>query len=205
MNMIFFDTETTGLKPGQICQLSYIKVSTDVKPQKVEGKNFFFSVEDIEPSAEAIHGFSVEDLIELSDGCEFSDLYEEFINDFVNCDLVIGYNVNFDIKFLVAEFFKLGINYIPQRDFCAMKYYKDICSIRGKNGDIKNPKLAEVVEFLNIDENLMYQKTKELFGGSGRFHDARFDTTATYLIITEGIKKKLIPPFYFTKYIQDKE
>ncbi len=30
----FFDTETTGVKPGSICQLSYILVDTSTKPQK---------------------------------------------------------------------------------------------------------------------------------------------------------------------------
>ena len=33
MKLLFFDTETTSIKPGNICQLSYIIVDTSTKPQ----------------------------------------------------------------------------------------------------------------------------------------------------------------------------
>ena len=45
MKILMFDTETTGLRPGQICQLSYIVIDNSTKPYKVYGKNFFFSVD----------------------------------------------------------------------------------------------------------------------------------------------------------------
>ena len=41
-------------------------------------------------------------------------------------------------------------------------------------------------------------KAKELFGGSGNYHDARFDTAATYLTVIEGLKRKIIPHGYFS-------
>ena len=56
--ILFFDTETTGLFPGRIIQLSY--VMTD--GQTTVAKNFFFGVDYIEPSASAVHGFTVEKL-----------------------------------------------------------------------------------------------------------------------------------------------
>lgn len=40
MKLLFFDTETTGIKPGSICQLSYILIDTSTKPQTTMGKNF---------------------------------------------------------------------------------------------------------------------------------------------------------------------
>ena len=52
MKLLFFDTETTGIKPGSICQLSYITVDASAKPQITTGKNFFFTVDEMEPSAE---------------------------------------------------------------------------------------------------------------------------------------------------------
>ena len=42
------------------------------------------------------------------------------------------------------------------------------------------------------------------FDGSGNYHDARFDTAATYLIVTEGIKKGLIPRNYFPSSLTNK-
>ncbi|HCQ91643.1 MAG TPA: 3'-5' exonuclease [Clostridium sp.] len=202
MKMIFFDTETTGITPGNICQLSYIVVDTGVKPAKTEGKNVFFAVEYVEPEAEEVHGFSAEDLYQLSNGKYFEDSYEEFVNDFLSADILIGHNVNFDIKFLCHELEYCDIEYAPKNVFCTMNYYKNICKFINNRGGIKNPKLEEVIRFLGIERSQIRDKAKELFEGSGSYHDARFDTAATYLIVTEGIKKSYIPPKYFTNIVK---
>ena len=49
MKLLFFDTETTSVRPGHICQLSYITVDTSTKPQTTIGKNFFFTVDEMDP------------------------------------------------------------------------------------------------------------------------------------------------------------
>ena len=69
--ILYFDTETTGLHPGQICQLSYVMQTKE----KVESKNFFFSVDYIEPSAQMVHGFSKQKLFDLSAGRNFGDFF----------------------------------------------------------------------------------------------------------------------------------
>ena len=201
MKMIFFDTETTGISPGNICELSYIIVNTDVKPQQTYGKNFFFAVEYVEPSAEDVHGFSAEDLYELSEGKYFEDQYEEIVEDFTSADILIGHNVNFDIKFITHEFSFCELDYIPKNSFCTMNYYKNVCKCPNGRGGIKNPKLEEVVRFLGLDSTTIRAKANELFSGSGNYHDARFDTAATYLVVTEGIKKGYIPKGYFSKIV----
>lgn len=48
MKLLIFDTETTSLKPGHICQLSYITINASTKPQKTEGKNIFFAVDEMD-------------------------------------------------------------------------------------------------------------------------------------------------------------
>jgi DNA polymerase III subunit epsilon len=197
--MIFFDTETTGLRPGSICQLSYITVDTGIKPQSTTGTNLFFSVDYVEPEAENVHGFSVETLYDLSEGLYFEDRFESILEDFRSADFLIGHNVNFDINFLTHELEGCGEDFTPKSVFCTMSYYKDICKLpdyRGNN--YKNPKLEEVVKFLNISKEDIHESSKKLFGGTGNFHDARFDTAATYLIVVEGIKKGLIPRNYFS-------
>ena len=78
MKLLVFDTETTSIKPGQICQLSYITIDTATKPQKTEGKNIFFTVDEMDPNAEAVHGFSLEKLYDLSGGMYFEDLVDSF-------------------------------------------------------------------------------------------------------------------------------
>jgi DNA polymerase-3 subunit epsilon len=152
----------------------------------------------MDPAAEAVHGFSLEKLYELSNGQYFEDLLEKFITDFEEADFVIGHNVNFDVKFLKSELQDMCIDYEPKHTFCTMQYYKDICRIPRANGENKNPKLEEVVNFLNITKQQILKKCEQLFEGSGNYHDARFDTTATYLLIIEGIKKGYIPAGYFS-------
>ena len=75
-----------------------------------------------------------------------------------------------------------------------------------KNGDgsalMKNPKLAEVIDFLQISEDQITNKANELFEGSGNYHDARFDTAATYLTVIQGMKKGLIPAGYFSNLLK---
>lgn len=198
MKLLIFDTETTSIKPGHICQLSYITIDASTKPQKTEGKNFFITVDEMDPSAEAIHGFSLEKLYELSEGKYFEDILEEFENDFRDADFVIGHNVNFDIKFMKHELECMGIDYEPRNTFCTMNYYKNICKILRPNGDYKNPKLEEVISFLKISKEQISSKANQLFQGSGNYHDARFDTAATYLLIIEGLKKGYIPAGYFS-------
>ncbi len=204
MKLLFFDTETTSIKPGSICQLSYITVNASTKPQITTGKNFFFTVEDMDPSAEQVHGFSLEKLYELSQGQYFEDLVMDFIDDFKEADFVIGHNVNFDVRFLKHELDLLGDDFTPKNIFCTMAYYKDICKIRKPNGDIKNPKLSEVIEWLNISEKQITDTADRLFEGSGNYHDARFDTAATYLTVIEGLKKGYLPKGYFSNILNSK-
>ncbi|MDT8718739.1 3'-5' exonuclease [Clostridium sp. 19966] len=201
MKLIFFDTETTGLKPGSICQLSYITVDTSMKPNSTTGKNIFFAVDYVEPSAEEIHGFSAEDLYELSEGMYFEDHFENIYKDFSEADFVIGHNVNFDINFLTHEIEGCGEEFKPNNVFCTMNYYKDICKMVNGRGERKNPKLEELVRFLGINNDNIREISNKLFEGSGNYHDARFDTTATYLAVTEGIKKGYIPRNYFSSKV----
>lgn len=203
MKLLFFDTETTSIRPGSICQLSYIMVDTDCKPQKTVGHNFFFTVEEMDPAAEQIHKFSLEKLYDLSKGLYFDDQFEEFLNDFIDADFVIGHNVPFDIKFLKHELSALYMDkeYEPKNIFCTMKYYKDVCKIIKTSGGYKNPKLEEVVKFLGITDKTITDTANKLFDGSGNYHDARFDTAATYLVVIEGIKKGALPRNYFTNIL----
>lgn len=209
MKLLFFDTETTSIKPGHICQLSYITVDTTTKPQRTIGKNFFFTVDEMDPGAEEVHGFSLEKLYELSEGMEFLDQLQDFMKDFFDADFVIGHNVQFDIKFLKHELnslYEVGMideTWEPKNSFCTMTYYKNICNIPAPRGNgIKNPKLSEVIDFLNISQDKIATKANELFQGSGNYHDARFDTAATYLLVIEGIKQKYIKPGFFSEQLK---
>lgn len=203
MKLLFFDTETTSIKPGHICQLSYIVVNSNEKPQKTYGRNYFFTVDEMDISAQEVHGFSLEKLYELSEGNYFEDSFENFIDDFIQADFIIGHNVSFDLKFLNSELlYILGEDFKAKNTFCTMNYYKNVLKLYRPSGDFKNPKLQEVVDYLSITKDKITETADKLFEGSGNYHDARFDTAATYLIVVEGIKKGLIAPGYFSSKVK---
>ena len=184
--ILFFDTETTGLFPGRIIQLSYIMTDGE----NTVAKNFFFGVSYIEPSAQAVHGFSVEKLAVLSNGHTFSTDIEEIYDDFLSADLIVAHNVKFDIGFLIAEFNYQDRIFRYNESFCTMKRFTPICKLlRSKGEGYKYPKLNELCAFLGIREDDINTASSELFGGATGYHDARFDTVAVYLAVNKAINR----------------
>ena len=53
-----------------------------------------------------------------------------------------------------------------------------------------------------ITKEQISSKADELFSGSGDYHDARFDTAATYLVVIEGMKKGYIPAGFFSSKLK---
>ncbi|TJX14591.1 3'-5' exonuclease [Tissierella creatinini] len=188
--MLFLDTETTGLNPGSICQLSYLVIDQG----EVIPNNYYFKVDYIEPGAQRVHGLSVKELVKLSNNKGFIDCYKEFINDFNSADILVAHNFNFDIRFIKTEFKRCGINYIYNDSLCTMRYFTNICRISNINGNgYKYPRLEELVNYFGIKENTIKNATKDLFQCKGLdYHDARFDTTAAYFCFVEALNKGLI-------------
>ena len=183
--IIYFDTETTGLYPGQICQLSYIMQTKE----KTCAKNFFFKVDFVEPSAQAVHGFSVQKLKELSLDRDFSCFFNEISVDFEQADLICAHNTNFDFSFMRKEYERLGQTFYVKNEFCSMKKSTPICKLLRKSGaGYKYPKLSELCEFVGISNLEISQKSSALFGDTSSFHDARFDTSALYLAVNKCIE-----------------
>jgi len=186
MRMIVFDTEATDLEPGQICQLSYLKIDNE----SVQGKNMFFSVDEMSQGAYEVHGMSVEDLRKLSEGHYFEDFADEILADFSSCSLIAGHNVACDDRYLRVELERCGLKLKKLRTFCTMNYATGLMNMKRKveTGRPKPPRLEELARYYNLSDETIIQKSLEWFGGGGAAHDARFDTAATYLCITEAIR-----------------
>ena len=183
--IIYLDTETTGLYPGNICQLSYIMQDGD----SVTAKNMFFAVDFVEFGAYMVHGFSVEKLKILSNGKRFRDRVDEIISDFRNADLVVSHNVSFDFMFLSKEYETCGKMFLPKESFCSMKNMTSVCKLKRNSGmGYKYPKLSELCAFFNVTDAEISKKSEELFGSLSNYHDARFDTTAVYLAMNTAVK-----------------
>ncbi|MBQ3597212.1 MAG: 3'-5' exonuclease [Clostridia bacterium] len=184
--IICLDTETTGLYPGEICQLSYVCINKGV----VTAKNFFFAVDHVEYGAYLVHGFSVEKLLELSKGKTFAQQISEIQNDFDKASFLVAHNVNFDFSFLSKEFERCGRIFYCKDSFCTMKKSLPICKIpRANHRGYKYPKLSELCAFLGITDTQIQLATRTLFGKEVGYHDARFDATAVYLAVEKGINQ----------------
>lgn len=184
--VIFLDTETSGLKPGYICQLSYVIACG----RNLYAKNFFFSVPYVEPSAQMVHGFSVEKLRALSNGKRFCDQIEEIEGDFNSADLIVAHNTSFDFSFLRTEFERCDKVFYPKAEFCTMKKSVPICKLKRTNSaGYKYPKLNELSDFFGVTNTDIRFSMQDLFNDVSGFHDARFDTTAMFLCVIEGISK----------------
>lgn len=186
MKALVFDTETTGLKPGQICQLSYIMDDDG----KVEAKNFFFKVVYMEYAAYMIHGFTPGKLEELSGDREFKDNIGEIKRDFDGADVLVAHNFSFDKMFMKKEFDRCKLKFIYTSQFCTMRNFKKTCELKRSNGLPKYPKLKELVHFMGVEEEEILKEARSLFESQGiAYHDARYDVTATYLSFFRGIDR----------------
>lgn len=181
--VVYLDTETTGLNPGQICELSLI-VENDF--QFTEAKNYFFKVDTMTDGAEKVHGYSMVDLAGLSGGKTFSDYKDELLEKLSDATLV-AHNVPFDEKFISQEFWRCGISFRPAARLDSMEYFKPIMRIPARSkkyGPFKNPKLSEVITYYNISHEKIGNLSNQLFGDMKKdYHDSRFDTTALYVMI----------------------
>lgn len=186
--LLFLDTETTGLAPGNICQLSYVMQSDS----GVIAKNMFFKVDHVPKEAVAIHGFSAEKLKVLSNGLTFKDRIEEIEKDFSQANVIVAHNFSFDYSFLREEFLRQNKVFTYSKSYCSMKSTVPVCKLKRPNSaGFKYPKLSELCEFLGIKDKQILKTAVNLFGSKCGYHDARFDTTAVYLAVNKLIEKNI--------------
>ncbi len=183
--IIVFDTETTGLRPGQIGQISYILDDG----LSARGFNRFFAVAYMPPDAQAVHGFSAERLAELSGGARFADAAPAIHADFKAADIAVGHNLDFDMSFLRAELARAGIRYRHRRGLCTMYYFTKLMGLPGRGGTAKPPSLRELCAFLAVDDGAVRAHSLQIFGEAGGAHDARYDAAATHLCVRSAIEK----------------
>ena len=176
--ILYFETETTGLAPGKICQLSYLMQSAEA----VAAKNFFFAVPYVDPGAVAVHGFTPERLFTLSGGARFDDKIDEIEEDFAAAGLIVAHNIAFDLSFLQAEFAAEHRAFAHGEPFCSMRAFTPLCGLKRSDGiRPKFPKLGELCEFLDLYPYDITRASAERFGAYAAAHDARYDTAALYL------------------------
>lgn len=179
--VVVFDTETTGFKsgPNTITQLAAIELDGDRR----EAYNFFFLCDNLNPYVEKMTGLTSAKLFELSEGKVFENRVEE-IERLFNGARVVGYNVTFDIRFLKSELENCGRSIDFSDRLCVFQRQKKITKTAANN------KLVDALAYHNIEEEVVGEIAKDLFGMRGytHAHDARWDTVATMLVAAEQDK-----------------
>jgi DNA polymerase III epsilon subunit-like protein len=99
-------------KYPSIIQLAYILYDTD-NPSNSKIFNKYIDIpESINISSESqkIHGISKEKigLMDLFKKASIEDSLNEFMDDFIEADIVVGHNVDFDRRMIVAELLRLS-------------------------------------------------------------------------------------------------
>ena len=105
--VIIFDCETTGTDrtSDQIIELCIQRGLTDDCPT-TERRTWRIKPDaPIHPGAHAVHGIKAED---LADCPSFAAVADEIAAAFAIADVVVGYNVAFDIDMLQAEYARIG-------------------------------------------------------------------------------------------------
>lgn len=185
MKNIYLDCETTGLTPGNICQLTTI---TEDSGKIVEAKNYFFTVNYITDGAAQLLNRDVEFYRKASNGLAFNS-YADEIFEKLNNNIVIGHNVKFDINFLSTELWRQNKVLKLAGSADTMLETKDLIKIPAKNkkyGIYKNPKLTEMAEYFNIEDSQIIKLIDKLFekdSSENSYHDSRYDTTVTFVCL----------------------
>jgi DNA polymerase-3 subunit epsilon len=173
---LFLDTETNGMKPEQICQLSIITEDNGC----ISGQNWFFLVETMSEHAFRKHGFSRQKLKRLSGGVSFINNAQEIFDSIKRCDMVIGHNIESDLRMLGLEFKRAGIDYRPRKTLDTMNFFANVVQAKTKNGAFKKPSLEELCRHYRIKSEEVDTLCKSLYGDAYVAHDARYDVALTY-------------------------
>ena len=178
MSIIFFDVETTGFSHNLHSVVSFSCIIRDNNGEELTVQRFYYPDPEKGVSNRAIEVNSLtnKEISSLRNG----DSYPEYFKDdsyiekiFENhADLLVGHNVNFDIRFIMSAFGQnININEKIEKAkrFCTMENNK-------RNG--KTLKLHDVCKLYKIEI------------APGNFHNALWDTIAVKEIFDKMKKYK---------------
>ena len=188
MNILFFDTETSGfpskkLPANHSDQAWVVQIGMILtNDQYIMNQDCFLiasNERNIHPGAEKVHQISTK----ITDRYGISETFLAvlFDNYLSKADLVVAHNITFDLKMVSNLFARNNMedavyNLENRASFCTMKKSTELCKLPGKYG-YKWPKLSELYSFL----------FKEGLKGA---HDAMVDIKATMKCYFELINNR---------------
>lgn len=188
---LFFDTETTGIPNDykapctntdnwpRLVQLGWLL--TDAAGRILSEGNHIVRPDgfEIPKAASDVHGITTE--FALENGKPLLDVIFAFGADLNQADCVVGYNLDYDLHIVGAEYVRLGYDsriMFARPTLCTMQATIQFCNIPGRFGP-KWPKLMELYTKLFGQE----------FDGA---HDAMADIVATKDCFFELIRRGVV-------------
>jgi len=191
MNLLFFDTETTGLPKDfnapitdtdnwpRLVQLAWIL--TDETGKELQRRNDIAKPEDFEIPAEvtAVHGITTHRA--QVNGISLGWMLDHFEASAQISGALVAHNITFDLNIIGAELVRKGMfrPHEKTKTICTMNSGVELCKLTGRYGKYKRPRLAELHEFL-FGENF------------DNAHNAMADTEAMKRCFFEMVKRGVI-------------
>ena len=162
MKVLVFDTETNGLIPRKyssndkmpyILQLAGILYDTESNTILDTINDYVNISEDIEIPEQVTKVNNITKELLNEKGKNIMDVMNTFYNLLEKCDILIGHNVDFDVKMIKLEFQRNGKIMSDKmlqkmyRYYCTMKCGTAVCQIESENKYgkfFKYPKLEEL-------------------------------------------------------------
>ncbi|TXH35261.1 MAG: 3'-5' exonuclease [Rhodospirillaceae bacterium] len=201
MKALVFDVETTGLPnyrlpfddPSQPRVASIAAILVDGDGAEISTLEALISPDGWEMPAdlEKLHGLSTDIL--KADGRPVAEVLNDFAAAVEQCDLLVAYGIQFDLKLVRGEWVRAGLPSRGKRlpEFCVMKAVTPICKMpptekmlaAGINGP-KTPKLAEAIKIIFGEE---------MDGAHRAIHDVRATIRLFHHLKTLGLVNVGVP------------
>lgn len=157
--ILFFDTETNGLRYGD---RNFAVLQIDWRVHDLEsGEELLHESEFVRPpegmqwdeGSQRVHGITPEKL--LADGQDPQDVFSRLLQSIEEVDLLVAHNVAFDKNAVKAElgryFGARAAEIVAKKPtFCTMSSTKTLVGIKNSAGGFKAPKLGELAAFLGV-------------------------------------------------------
>lgn len=159
MNILFFDTETTGVPISykasykdianwpRLVQIGYIAYRDG---EEVQSHEFIVVPTGFEISAEVSKVPGITQETALRDGEPLAHVLSEFKSAVLWADMLVGHNLNFDMNVIGCEYVRMGGDspLIEKKVYDTMLKAAPLLKLPGKYGNYKWPKLQELYQFL---------------------------------------------------------
>lgn len=196
MNILIVDTETTGFwsskldlndpEQGNIIQLAFLMYDENRKCRQRFSSLLKPLKENIicNESAYKSHGINMNECYDY--GCNQNLALNFFYDNIVKTDIIVGFNVDFDINMIIQQFKRIGMEDVKsildsKRVFDIMKIVNPIVkSVSKKTGYKKNP---------TLQESYQYYFKEDMKNAHDAFYDIIYTTKIFFKLLDDGVIK----------------